>query len=126
MPLWARGAQVQKIELDGCVTAYRERGTGESVLLLHPGFEADAMRPLLDQHALQRYRLIAPHRRGYGSSDPAQPPVGMAELASDVISLLDALDIERAHLVGHSLGGCVALEVARARPERVGRLALLE
>src|SRR5205807_5283264 len=71
-------------------------------------------------------RLTAPHRRGYGRSGPAVPPVSIADLASDVVSLLDALGIGRAHLVGHSLGGCVALQVAHASPDRVGRLALLE
>jgi pimeloyl-ACP methyl ester carboxylesterase len=50
----------------------------------------------------------------------------MTDLATDLLSLLDALGIECAHLVGHSFGGCVALEVARRRPERVGRLVLLE
>jgi pimeloyl-ACP methyl ester carboxylesterase len=117
---------VQKIELDGRLMAYHDRGTGYPVLLLHPGFVADGMLPLLDQPALQPFRLIAPHRRGYGSSDAAQPPVSLADLAGDVIGLLDGLSIERADLVGHSFGGCVALEVARARSSRVGRVALLE
>lgn len=106
--------------------AYHEHGSGRPVLLLHPGFVADAMLPLMDRPALTGYRLIAPHRRGYGSSDPESAPVGMAVLADDVIGLLDALGIQQADVVGHSFGGCVALEVARTRPERVGRLALLE
>jgi len=117
---------METIELDGRAVAYHERKMGERALLLHPGFVADAMLPLLDQPALERFRLIAPHRRGYGRSGPAVPPVSIADLASDVVSLLDALGIERAHLVGHSLGGCVALQVAHASPDRVGRLALLE
>lgn len=117
---------MHRINIDNRVVAYHEHGAGEPVLLLHPGFVADAMVPLLEQPALSRYRLLAPHRRGYGSSDPAQPPVSMAELAIDVVALLDILGIDRADLVGHSFGGCVALEVARMRPERVRRLALLE
>jgi pimeloyl-ACP methyl ester carboxylesterase len=103
-----------------------DRGTGEAVLLLHPGFVADGMVPLLDRPPLAGYRLIAPHRRGYGGSEPGHGPVGLPELARDVLDLLDALGIERAHLVGHSFGGCVALEVARTAPQRVARLALLE
>lgn len=117
---------MHSITVDSRRVAYHEHGAGQAVLLLHPGFVADGMLPLLHQPALSGYRLIAPHRRGYGCSDPAQPPVSMADLAGDVIGLLDVLGIERAHLVGHSFGGCVALEVARMRPERVGRLALLE
>jgi pimeloyl-ACP methyl ester carboxylesterase len=117
---------MRSITVDSRVIAYHEHGAGEAVVLLHPGFVANGMQPLLGQAALSAYRLIAPHRRGYGCSDPAEPPVSMADLAADVVGLLDGLEIERAHLVGHSLGGCVALEVARTRPERVRRLVLLE
>lgn len=114
------------ITIDHRLVAYRDQGAGDPVLLLHPGFVADGMRPLLGRIALSSYRLVAPHRRGYGGSQPATPPVSMAELATDLVDLLDALGIERAHLVGHSFGGCVALEVARSWPDRVGRLVLLE
>ena len=122
-----RGKSPEEVSTAGMLRAYRERNMGDdAVLLLHPGFVADGMLPLLEQPALARFRLIAPHRRGYGRSSPAVPPVSIADLASDIVRLLDALGIERAHLVGHSLGGCVALQVAHAYPDRVGRLALLE
>src|SRR5438105_14877028 len=117
---------IQTVRVDNQLIAYHEHGTGEPVLLLHPGFVADGMLPLLDRPALSGYWLVAPHRRGHGSSGPTQPPLGVADLAADVLGLLDALGIARAHLVGHSLGACVALEVARTHPERVGRLVLLE
>lgn len=117
---------VQSMTVGGRVVAYHQQGAGDAIVLLHPGFVADGMLPLLARPALADFHLIAPHRPGYGCSAPAEPPVSMAELASDLVGLLDVLDIERAHLVGHSFGGCVALEVARLWPERVGRLALLE
>ena len=55
---------------DGAL-AYREKGSGEPLLLLHSGFIADSMLPLLDQPLLQDHRMIAYHRRGYGNSDPS-------------------------------------------------------
>jgi pimeloyl-ACP methyl ester carboxylesterase len=107
--------------------AYHDRGAGPAVVLLHPGFVADGMLPLLDDPGLLgHYRLIAPHRRGYGRSDRAQPPVSVADLARDLFGLLDAIGIERTDLVGHSFGGCLALEAARMQPERIGRVVLLE
>src|SRR5689334_13186758 len=108
-----------EIRLHNRRIAYHEHGSGRPVLLLHPGFVADGMLPLIDRPALAGYRLIAPHRRGYGESDPESTPVGLRVLADDVTGLLDALDIQQADIVGHSLGGCVALEVARKLPQRV-------
>jgi pimeloyl-ACP methyl ester carboxylesterase len=117
---------MHEITLNKQCIAYHDRGAGPAVVLLHPGFVADGMLPLLGDPALAEYRLIAPHRRGYGRSAPAEPPVSMADLASDLLGLLDALGMERADLVGHSFGGCVAIEAARVRPDRIGRLVLLE
>jgi pimeloyl-ACP methyl ester carboxylesterase len=117
---------MNEARVDGRRVAYREAGSGDAVVLLHPGFVADGMAPLLDRPELAGYRLIAPHRRGYGGSDPAAHPMSMADLAADLFGLMDALAIERAHLVGHSLGANIALEAARTDPGRIGSVALLE
>src|SRR5208282_3547049 len=73
-----------------------------------------------------RFRVIALDLPGFGDSDK---PIGAAYdarfFADAVIDLLDALTLERAHLIGNSLGGRVALEVALRYPSRVGRVALL-
>jgi pimeloyl-ACP methyl ester carboxylesterase len=106
--------------------AYQDQGSGDALLLLHPGFVADGMLPLIGRPELTGYRQIAPHRRGYGGSEPGDGPAGMSELAGDMLGLLDALEITQADVVGHSLGACVALEVARQAPQRVGRLVLME
>jgi pimeloyl-ACP methyl ester carboxylesterase len=71
-------------------------------------------------------RLVHYHRRGYGESDPAGGPASVAEQAGDALVLLDALEIDRADLVGHSFGANVALELALSAPERVRGLVLLE
>jgi pimeloyl-ACP methyl ester carboxylesterase len=112
--------------VDGRRIAYHEAGSGDPVVLLHPGFVGDGMAPLLDRPELTQYRLIAPTRRGYGRSDPTTPPVSMADLAADMFGLMDVLGIERAHLVGHSFGANVALEAVRMAPGRVGSIGLLE
>jgi pimeloyl-ACP methyl ester carboxylesterase len=106
--------------------AYERHGEGEPVVLLHPGFVANAFAPLLSEPSLAGYQLIAYQRRGYGVSAPVQAPCEIAQHAADCLALMDHLDITRAHLVGHSFGADVALEVARMAPGRVQTLALLE
>lgn len=118
---------MRRIRLDGRALAMEERGHGDAVLLLHPGFVADGMRPLFDDATLAvSRRLVRYCRRGYGESDPADGAASVAEQAGDALALLDALEIERADLVGHSFGANVAIELALSAPERVRGLVLLE
>jgi 3-oxoadipate enol-lactonase len=76
------------------------------------------------RHFGTRYRTLALDARDAGQSDRAEAPYTTAEMAEDVAGWLDALEIARAHFVGHSLGGLVAQELARHHPERVRRLVL--
>jgi len=73
-----------------------------------------------------RYRLIAPSLRGHGRSDmPSEPTVEdftMARLAGDVLAVLDHLAVERAHLVGNSVGGLIGFELAATAPERLATM----
>ena len=73
----------------------------------------------------ERFRVVRYDTRGHGDSPVPPGPYSIDELADDVIGLLDRLDIERAHLVGLSLGGMTMMRVAARNPERVNRLALL-
>jgi len=103
-----------------------EAGTGPAVVALH-GLGGTKGSFLLTVAALSdRFRVIAVDLPGFGDSDK---PIGAAYdarfFAKAMIDLLDALELERADLVGNSLGGRVALEVALRDPQRVGRLALL-
>ena len=107
--------------------AYEAHGEGEPVLLMHCGFVADGFAPLLNDASLTaRYRLINDHRRGYGASDRTTGPMTVAEQASDARALLQKLNLGRVHVVGHSYGGVVALQLALDAPEVVRSLALLE
>jgi pimeloyl-ACP methyl ester carboxylesterase len=71
-----------------------------------------------------RHRVICYDHRGMGASERGEGPLSVAGLAEDAAALLDALGIERAHLLGWSLGSAVAQELALAHPERVGSLVL--
>jgi pimeloyl-ACP methyl ester carboxylesterase len=73
-----------------------------------------------------RYRLVRYHRRGYAGSSPVRAPFSLAEQAADCRALLRHLGIERAHVVGHSSGGVMALRLALDAPEVVHSLVLLE
>jgi 3-oxoadipate enol-lactonase len=118
---------MQQANVNRTSLAFEAHGDGEPVMLLHPSFVGNAFAPLLREPALAgRYRLVAYQRRGYGQSGPAQSPLTIGDQAADCLALMDHLDITRAHLVGHSFGADVALEVARVAPARVHTLALLE
>ncbi|RZT19017.1 3-oxoadipate enol-lactonase [Mycobacterium sp. BK558] len=73
----------------------------------------------------QRFTVVRYDTRGHGASPVPDGPYTIDDLADDLIALLDRLDLERAHLVGLSLGGMTVMRVAARNPERVNRIALL-
>jgi 3-oxoadipate enol-lactonase len=100
-----------------------ERGAGPAVIFLHGiGGDAESWRPELEALA-GHYRAIAWDMPGYGAS-PALAEMTFIALAEALKDLLDMLEIGRAHLVGHSIGGMVAQEFAAAFPQRVASLVL--
>ncbi len=98
---------------------------GEPVVFLHgwpdSWFSFSRVLPLLPV----TLPAIAIDQRGFGDSDRPDSGYAIAELGADVIAFLDALDIERATLVGHSFGSFVARQVAMAQPQRVAALVLI-
>ena len=115
------------LELEDVTLRYRDLGGGgEPVVLLH-GYTNDlrTFDGVADSIAAE-YRVIALDLRGFGKSRMRNGSERFGRsMAEDVIALLDALEIPRAHVVGFSLGGVVAASVARAAPERVTSLTLL-
>ncbi|HEY0487557.1 MAG TPA: 3-oxoadipate enol-lactonase [Mycobacteriales bacterium] len=73
----------------------------------------------------ERFRVVRFDHRGHGKSPVVPGPFALADLGGDVVELLDRLDTERAHVVGLSLGGMVAMWLGAHVPERVDRLAVL-
>ena len=123
----AEGEQVNQAVVGDYTLEYLVRGAGEPVVFIHGAFIADALRPLVAELSLvNRYQLITYHRRGYGRSSRTPGPITAAGQAADCAALLRYLNIEAAHVVGHSFGGAMALQLALDSPELVHTLALLE
>lgn len=118
---------MERLSVAGATLAYEISGDGEPVLLIHGAFIADALKPLVHEPVLtEHYQLILYHRRGYGKSSPLQTQTNMTEQRADCEALLRHLQIPRAHVLGHSLGACIALQLALDDPDLVHSLALLE
>ena len=113
----------------GITTNYLTAGDGKPVLLLHgsgPGVTAYANWRLTIPALSQHLRVIAPDLVGFGFTErPESVSYDMDTWVVQAIGLLDALDIERAHLVGNSFGGALALALASRHPDRVERLVLM-
>ena len=118
---------MERARTDGAELEYEVSGRGEPAVFIHGAFIADTFRPLLAEPSLaSRYQLILYHRRGYAGSSHPSEPVSVARQAADCRALLHHLGVERAHVVGHSYGAIVALQLALESPGVVHSLALLE
>jgi pimeloyl-ACP methyl ester carboxylesterase len=102
-------------------------GNGPPLVLLHGlSSNANAFGGLLSAGLAQRFRVIAPDLRGRARSGKPERGYGMAEHATDVLGLLDALGLERVVLAGHSFGGYLAIYLAAQFPARVERLIVID
>ena len=104
---------------------YERRGRGEPLLLIQgmTGHSRHWGEPFLC--ALEDdFELVLYDHRGVGRSAPCDDPFSIADLASDADALLDALDVDRVHVLGISMGGMVAQELALVAPDRVSTLTL--
>jgi pimeloyl-ACP methyl ester carboxylesterase len=117
---------MKKAKINGVELEYEIKGSGEPVLLISPVL-ADGFVPLSSERALaDRYRLILYHKRGWAGSTHTPAPVSVADHVVDAAALLEHLDVPRAHIVGHSSGGAIALQMALDRPQIVHSVVLLE
>jgi len=112
---------------DGIALAYEDAGSGTPPVVLvhgiacHRAFMAPQARFLRARH-----RVVAIDLRGHGDSDAPRQRYTIEALADDVGWICDQLDLERAVVVGHSLGGLVGLELAAARPDLIGGAVLID
>lgn len=105
--------------------AWEETGAGEPLLLIHGlGYGRWGWEPLLPLLA-ERFRVISFDNRGIGESAVPPGPYSAREMAGDALAVLDASGVEHAHVVGISLGGMIAQELALEAPDRVDRLVLI-
>jgi pimeloyl-ACP methyl ester carboxylesterase len=118
---------MNRAALDDIELEYEVRGVGEPVVLMHAGVFADWFKPLLEEPALTScYLLVRYHRIGYAGSSRIAGPVSIAQQAAHLRSLMRHLGIARAHIVGHSSSGNIALQLALDAPGMVQSLAILE
>src|SRR5438309_2596336 len=111
-----------KITVNGTMLGYDEAGEGAAVVLLHAAVGDRRMWDAQFTALSATHRVIRYDRRGFGESADHD---GAFSHHEDLLALLDARGIERAALVGSSMGGACALDAALAAPERITRLALL-
>jgi len=124
-------------ESDGARLAFRETGSGPAVVFLHPTpLDREYWRPMIEN--LGGVHAIVPDFRGHGQSElgqklpegefprvPDAPALTMAQLASDVLALLDYLQLPQAVFAGCSIGGYVLLELWRRAPQRMSGLVFI-
>lgn len=117
---------------DGSIVAvpgadlYVERhGEGEPVVVLHGGFVSHRSLVPIARRLSERFDVISIDSRGQGRSSVRSGPITYGRMATDVVSVLDSLAIERAHVVGHSDGGCQSLHLLVDHPDRIASATLI-
>ena len=102
----------------------RERGEGFPLLLLHGNGEDGSYFVHQMEPFAEKYHVFAPDTRGHGQTPRGSMPFTIRQFAEDLPGFLDARGIEKAHILGFSDGGNIALAFALAHPERVEKLIL--
>ena len=103
---------------------YVERGSGEPLILLHGNGEDSSFFSWQMDPLSEHFRVIALDTRGHGRTPRGDAPFTIRQFADDLLAFMDRLGIAKAHLLGFSDGGNIAMVFALKYPERVGRLIL--
>ena len=114
----------ERVDVRGGSIQIMRGGEGPPLLFLHSGAGAGTWLPF---HGLlaRRFEVIAPDHPGFGGSDDLTEVEAIDDLVYHYLDVLDRLGLERVNVVGASLGGWIAAELAVHSPHRIGRLALL-
>ena len=108
------------VDVNGVHMYFEVHGEGTPLVLLHGGMMTiDLSFATLIPTLATKHTVIGVEMQGHGRTADADREIWPAALASDVVGLLDHLGIDRAHVLGHSMGGAVALELAVSYPDRV-------
>jgi len=121
LPLVNDGEQVRMAYMDVAAT----QPNGRTVLLLHGrNFPSSYWAPVVKTLNEAGYRVLVPDQIGFGKSSKPSADLHFDTLARNTIALLDHLQIARADIVAHSMGGMIAVRIARAYPDRIQHLLL--
>ena len=112
------------VEVGDITVAVQEYGEGEPLLIINGTSQSLGFWVDLAQAWAGRHRVITYDLRGMGGSTRGSDPFTVASLAGDALALLDALEIERTHVLGYSLGSAIAQELVLAAPDRVASMVL--
>ena len=123
-PTWQHWTEPSWLVVDSLRTAYRRRGSGESLLYLHGAGLTRAWLPLY-QELSRTFDTIVPEHPGYGDTPMPEWLTGIDDLTLHYDALIRELALEEVHLVGHSLGGWIAAYLAIFYPERFRSLTLI-
>lgn len=114
-----------RLQMRDIIMYYEEAGQGDPLLLI-TGLGSDLQSWALTVPALaKQFRVITFDNRGAGRTSAPDRPYSIENMADDAVALLDALEIDKAHVLGFSMGGCIAQELALRNPARVDKLILV-
>lgn len=104
---------------------YQSQGQGEPLILLHGLFGSSDNWGVVAKHFAQHYQVISVDLRNHGKS-PHSATQTYRQMADDILTLCDSLGLAQIHLLGHSLGGKVAMQFATQHPQRMGKLIVVD
>lgn len=120
------GFRTQEIRTNGTTLHVRIGGTGPAVVLIHGYGETGDMWAPLAADLMRDHTVIAPDLRGMGLSADAADGFTKKNQAEDIAGVMDALDVERADIVGHDIGNMVAFAFAESHQDRTTRLVVMD
>jgi pimeloyl-ACP methyl ester carboxylesterase len=112
------------VEVDGCRTHLRRGGSGEPLLFLHGASGAPAVLPFMERLA-QRFEVLVPEHPGYGLSGEPEWLDNIHDVAYFYLDFLKSLNLDKTILIGNSLGGWIAMEMAVRDTSRIKALVLV-
>jgi pimeloyl-ACP methyl ester carboxylesterase len=113
------------IEVNGATCYHEVVGAGDPVILLHGGFcSIETMRPQIEALS-SSYLVLAPERPGHGRSADREGPISFDGIVADTLAYLDAVGVDRAHVIGFSDGAVAGLLMALRHPERLRSLVAI-
>src|SRR6266704_5093026 len=111
--------------VNGISLYYEIHGTGKPLIMLHGGFGSFEMFSTLSPALALSHQVIGVDLYGHGRTALTDRPLRFEHLAGDIVGLIEHLGLEKADLLGFSLGGAVALQTAIRHPERVNKLVVI-